>query len=344
MKQLQKRSILRVATIFVMVCLIITLPGCERSIQTVPFVVETKTPTVPPILLPTSTPELQPTVTSTNTPEATPTAQEQVESSKNSYSFVALLDYNKHVMEVEESIKYTNSTSQEISVLLLIVPPNQTTEGFTLNTVYVESETDVTNYSLEGETLSVLLESPLKNGNTVTIQISYTLKLKSSGGVLGYTSRQTNLSDWYPFVAPYDQENGWIINQPADVGEYLVYDLADFDVTLALTGPQGLLVASSTIAEPVEANIYKMIALNSRNITFSISDQYVQLVKGFSDMVVNAYVFAEDEAAGWAAVENSGRAILLFSTLYGVPYPHGTLSIVEKRFFRRYGIRWFVLS
>ena len=46
----------------------------------------------------------------------------------------------------------------------------------------------------------------------------------------GYLGYQINLTEWYPFVAPYD--GGWVLHDPWAFGEHLVYDSADFEVNL----------------------------------------------------------------------------------------------------------------
>ena len=66
----------------------------------------------------------------------------------------------------------------------------------------------------------------------IDIEINYTLLIPNRGGVFGNTERQTNLSDWYPYVPYYDNEKGWLIHEPSKVGEYLVYDKADFNLKL----------------------------------------------------------------------------------------------------------------
>jgi hypothetical protein len=42
--------------------------------------------------------------------------------------------------------------------------------------------------------------------------------------IYGYTEKQTNLVDWYPFIVPYQAGDGWLLYNPWYYGEHLVYD------------------------------------------------------------------------------------------------------------------------
>ena len=163
-----------------------------------------------------------------------------------------------------------NTTGKSLSDIKLVVPPNSDARGFELKSFSIDGNSSL-EYSLEGVVFSVQLETPIQEGECVEIHFQYLLTLRLFGGVLGYTAQQANLSDWYPFVPPYDAESGWVIHQPAKLGEYLVYDCADFDLTLTLVDYQGIVIAASTEVVPVTYNVYIMTARNSRGITFSAS-------------------------------------------------------------------------
>jgi len=84
--------------------------------------------------------------------------------------------------------------------------------------------------------------------------------------------------------------------------------------------------------QPLDLDSFRMVQENSRNITFSVSDQYTLLKKVTNGVTVKGYVFEGDEVSGQAAVDYTANAIQLFSELFGVPYPRQTLSVVESDF------------
>lgn len=248
---------------------------------------------------------------------------------RTQYTFDAALDYNKHALQVSETIRFWNQTGNELNTLVLVVPPNRLPNVFSLQAITLTGETVLREQTLKGVEWKFVLNRPLPKGGVVTLQIEYLLVIPNAAGVLGYTDHQTNLSDWYPFIAPYDPDNGWVIHQPAEVGEYLVYDSADFELTLA--GTEGLQVAASTEVIPNLVNV-KMFAVNSRNLTFSVSDTYKVLSTKSGQTRIDAYIFPGDEESGQAALEMTRQALETFSELFASPYPHATMTLVEADF------------
>ncbi len=323
-----KRSLVRVVTT-TLISVSFLLAGCEVRYSTQISATYTQAETF--VILPSSVP------TSTNTPEPvvlqepTPTIETTMEAERAQYGFTVVLDYNKHTLNVQESISYLNETGRSLEMLELVVPPNQIDEVFYLKSLLVNNR-EFTDYVLEGNRLSIPLESALHDGDTVDISITYQLMPKYNAGVLSYTKNQMNISDWYPFIPPFDQEIGWMIHPQAEVGENLAYDKADFSVFLAVMGEQGVVVAASTEAVPVDVNMYKLESINARNLTFSVSDKYQELVSHNGSTTIRAYVFKGDESAGEAAIEHTGKALISFSALFGMAFPHETMTIVESDF------------
>ena len=86
----------------------------------------------------------------------------------------------------------------------------------------------------------------------------------------GYLGYQINLTDWYPFVVPYN--GGWVLHDPWAFGEHLVYDSSDFEVNMKVQD-EGILIAASA---PAEANgewtRYRLYG--ARTFVFSASDRF----------------------------------------------------------------------
>ncbi len=323
-----KRQLVRVG-IFLFLSIAFLLSGCELQYSTPVFSTSIPSETNPVMspFVPTTTNTPEPIVT----PDTTPTVETVKEDQDTLYEFSVTLDYNKHILYVDQSITYVNLTGRLLDELELVVPPNQIEEVFVLERVEVDA-VEVLDYSLEGYRLSLPFSKSLLEGEVTTIFMKYELTPAYNAGVLSYTKNQMNLSDWYPFIPPYDSERGWIINQPAEVGEYLVYDVADFNMFLAVMNAQDVIVAASTEVVPIDVNMYKLESIDARNLTLSVSNKYQVLPKEFGSTTVRAYVFEGDEDAGWAAIENTGNALLSFSVLFDMPYPNKTLTIVESDF------------
>lgn len=329
MIKMDKKIELRVATTIMAFIMALALYGCtaEKIMQPSPTLAST------PGVIETSTQEAteEPISTSTITPLPVQTL-EPVSLERTAYTFAADLDYNKHNLLVRQTIQYQNNTGRDLSEIKLAVPSNAKTNVFSLTSLVLTGDVVITDYSLDGVTLTIPFDKALPIGASISIGLDYELSPKLQGGVLGYTAKQINFSDWYPFIPPYDPVDGWVIHQPAEVGEYLVYDCADFDLTLNLVNGNGLVIAGSAEVAPLDLDSFKMVQENARGITFSISDQYSVLTNTTNGVTVKGYVFKGDETAGQASVDYTANALQLYSELFGVPYPHQTMSVVESDF------------
>ncbi|MRS02009.1 hypothetical protein EG832_02070 [bacterium] len=329
MKKAIKNNELRVVIIVILLITSMVISSCDKP----PVAQSTPSVSVTPEAVETSTTLATdlPTATSTSTPLPIQT-QEPVSLGRTVYTFTADLDYNKHTLLVRQTIQYQNQTGQVLPEIKLVVPPNARQNVFSLSSVAVSGDVNMVDYSLDGITLTINLNQPLPDKASITIDLDFALAPRLQGGVLGYSAKQINFSDWYPFVPPYDFENGWIIHQPAEVGEYLVYDKADFDLTLNLVNPTGLVVAASAEAAPQDLDSIKIVHLNSRNITFSVSDQYTVLKNTSNGITVRGYCFIGDETACQASVDYTTNALQLFSELFSMPYPQQSMTVVESDF------------
>jgi hypothetical protein len=192
---------------------------------------------------------------------------------------------------------------------------------------------------LNGQRLDIPLASILDAGEVLEIQIQYTLALPfaeqedpsiSRPRIYGYTSRQINLVNWYPFVVPYI--NGeWILHDPWFYGEHLVHDTADYEVNLRFTNPATApVVAASGVAEQLEDSTRYTITA-ARTFALAASRDFQTSITQVGDVLLSSYYFPFNERGGQAALQASAEAIQVFSQRFG-PYPHKSLAIVMGDF------------
>jgi hypothetical protein len=248
------------------------------------------------------------------------------------------IDYDAHTVSVDETILYPNHTGNQLNTLVLAIVPNLWQDSFTLNSISVDG-TPTTTYSYEGQRLDIALSSFTRPEGILTINIQYELSLPfaeqedpsiSRPRIYGYTSRQLNLTNWYPFVVPYI-DGDWVLHEPWYYGEHLVYDAADYEVNLkfvesAITPT----VASSGFPEQLaDSTRYTITAARTFALAASRDFQVSSIQVG--DVTVSSYYFPLSEAAGQAALKASGEALQVYSQKYG-PYSHKSLSLVMGDF------------
>ncbi|HRQ24437.1 MAG TPA: hypothetical protein PLF42_13495, partial [Anaerolineales bacterium] len=212
------------------------------------FLVSCSSPTPPP--LPTETPSPSATIPPSETalPTETPTAFSTLapELERPQYVIDLQMNYSSKAAEVNQTITYPNWTGETLTNLVLAVEPNLWSGGFSLRSLAVD-QLPITNYVLEplSQRLEIPLPQPLPPSGTITITMTYALILPQMQAysnpnevrpqIYGYSDRQINFVDWYPFIVPYQSGEGWILHNPWFYGEHLVYDVADFDVTVTFT-------------------------------------------------------------------------------------------------------------
>jgi hypothetical protein len=341
----QRFSLLLALIIFVW-----ALSACEGEAVTPPE--PTLTASWTPLPSPTAelTPD-DPTPTSraTTTPTAEPTATETPQTGASpdvaallfpQYTISTTLDYTRHQLFVTEVISYPNTSGDILSELILVVQPNWYQDTFRLRELTWGDDQPFYGYTLEGIQLQVPLVEPLLPGEVLRLSLEFELVLppllKSenfSPNPFGYSTRQTNLVDWHPFVPPYQLGEGWLVHNPWYYGEHLVYPVADFDVTIRLVNaPESVFIAASALDENEgdgDAHRYRLMA--GRNFVWSASHLYQVLQGQVGDVIVLGYVFVPDAEAGEAAFQATVEAFELYSRLYA-PYPHGSLTMVEADF------------
>ncbi len=298
------------------------------------------TPTPPPpTSIPTDIPTVQPTAStgqptangqSTTAPDAPPRAQ---------YTMDVVLDYNGKSVAVDETIVYPNHAAQVLTDLVLAVEPDLWQGCFTLQSLSID-DSAVTNYALDGQKLSFPLPNVLQRGSVLTLHIQYTMALPrieptnpnlSRPRIFGFSDRQINLTNWYPFVVP--NINGqWVLHDPWYYGEHLVYDAADYVVNVRPSDPavKPVLAASGAPSQNGEWTQYTLTA--GRTFALSASTEFLTASTQVGDITVTSYYLDQMyQGAGQAALNAAAQALTIYSQRYG-PYIHKTLAVVMGDF------------
>ena len=254
------------------------------------------------------------------------------------YQLSAELNYGLHLLTVKELIFFTNSFSEAIPDLLLLVEPTRYPSTFHLKSLAWGDETPVDTYRQDIGQIYLPLRQPIQPGESVTLSISYELNLPSPDPSFygrpvpfGYTLAQTNLVDWYPFLPPYRPGRGWWANQAGPFGEHLVYDNADFEVSIHLLDERDDLVVAASAPATADGEWLHYTYPAARNFVWSVSHQYIIATDQVGKVTVKAYTFPFHTAAGESALQATAEALAVYSRLFG-EYPRELLSVVEADF------------
>ncbi|MCP4139862.1 MAG: M1 family metallopeptidase [Chloroflexi bacterium] len=309
-------------TPFVLVTDVINATPSSTAFQVrTPTKIFTKTATsIPPA---TETP-----LPSATSAEISSTKEVTQKESRPQYTLVAELDYAKRTMDVEESIFYTNQTGITLNTLVLVVEANRYTNAFVLRSLAVNNF--ITVPTIEGARMEIPLDVGLQANESITIDIIYSLNIpaKHHEDVFGYLSDyQINIVNWYPFVAPYTHQSGWILHEPSGVGEHLVYESSDFGVTLKIEGDDDLVVAASALGVESESGTRYQLK-GARAFVFSVGSILNSQTVASEKASVTSFYYPNYEFAGEGILEAASQAIDIYSDRFA-PYPYESLSIVQ---------------
>ncbi len=240
------------------------------------------------------------------------------------------------VVQVDEAIRFPNTTGETLGELALFVFPNAYTGTFFLKGVQVEQagRTALPSYALSGPLLRLFLPRRLLPGESLTATLAYSLTLPTTDehtwpprGILGKSSdgRVIQLGHWYPQLLPYRPGYGWKTWEYHPVGDPFVSELADCRVQLRVPAGYGVWGSGE---QRREGNRYHVRLDAGRDLALLLARDYDE-VRGEVDgiTVISAYR-REHEAAGQAVLGIVQRGLTLFGQRYG-PYPYSVFTVVE---------------
>jgi len=276
---------------------------------------------------------------------AVPTADTEVEpsptddqSSVISYQIMIDFDYSQQSANVNQTIKYQNLLDFPISEVLLACDPLRIDNAFSLTSILVNVESK--EIEIGEYWLKIPLETPLETNQEIEIKLAYKLILPQipapSGDqkpvIFGYTTLQSNFVDWYPMIVPRGLDGQWILHKPWFYGEYLVYPLADFEISLTISNaPSNIIVASSVIPVTSDNNRYLFETQQVRNFVWSVSPSYLFSQAQVDGITVISYYFPFHKKAGEQVLKDTINAIKLYSDLFSI-YRGKNLTVVEADF------------
>jgi hypothetical protein len=288
-----------------------------------PSATATASPTTSATPSPSATPSQPPTFTPVASATPIPPARPQ-------YNLNALWDYDGRTVIVSQEILYPNNTGQALGEMLLAVNPNLWNGVFSLLSLTVNGQ-DSAAHMLSGQRLTVPLTTPLQPGEILLLGIGYQLNLPYSSSKyenFGYTSRQTNLTDWFPFVPPYFPGEGWVLREPWGYGENLVYPLADFNVGVTFSDPASTPIVAASAPAWQEGNSLRYAFPQARTFSLSASRDFLVSTAEENGVSIASYYFAEHAAAGEMLLYSTQAAVRTYSQSFG-PYAHNWLAAVE---------------
>lgn len=245
---------------------------------------------------------------------------------------------NSHTLAVNQTTHYINKSTQtlfEIKFHLYgnafqakaaspAVAPSEVDRAYPngFDAGYTKLTTPHTLLSgTDNTVVTVPLSQGLKVGQSIDVDLQYTVKLANVKHRLGYTDHAVNLGNFYAVPVVYD--NGWQTYPYSYNGDPFYNDLYNFDVTI--TAPAGYYIATS--GTEVSPHHYQGYVL--RDFAIVMSRDFKTLTREVGDTTVT-YYYLNDEIPD-VSLYTACNALAYFSNTF-IDYPYSTLAVVQTDF------------
>ena len=186
------------------------------------------------------------------------------------------------------------------------------------------------------------------DGEPITVAMQWRLEGRSwpddRYSLFGQADGVLSLPLFYPILAVRDPNapDGWRLDLGDVQGDAAYSEMALYDVTVTLPENYVVVTSGSLVdvadpsSEPAGAGTpqataglktWHMVSPPAREFALFVSDQYRLAETLASDVRVNSWYLAGDEASGRAAAEYAAAALRIYSELFG-PYPYAELDVV----------------
>lgn len=281
------------------------------------------------------------TLTPSAQPSATPTCLVDTRNPRPQHRVQSVLHYAEKRLEVQQIIAYQNTTRTALNEIVLVVEPAMWRDSFLLQHAKVDGV--ALEHELLNNRLSLRLPQTLMAGCRLEIDLAYRLNLPRIGqgiaaykGYYGYSERQINLALWLAKLAPYGV-NGWTVHEWANIGEQLVLEQADWDLTLTVPdAPEGLVVAVPGLLSQVNSTTWRSQLSQARDLSLSLSPFYRLLQESTpSGVSIEMYAFSDTLRDGvdgaQHALSEARKSYQQYEALFGAS-PYQRILVIQGDF------------
>lgn len=170
--------------------------------------------------------------------------------------------------------------------------------------------------------LVVPLDTPLLEGETVTVTLSYRITIPQCRYRFGYSGNTFVLGNALPILAAFD-DGAFREEEYYPIGDPFVSDCANWRVTVSV--PEGYMAVGTGHPEK-SGQAYAFNALAVRDFALVLSDEYALKSARAGNVTVLSY--AKTQAQAQKALDTVTKALTVYSEKIG-SYPYPSLTIAQ---------------
>lgn len=181
--------------------------------------------------------------------------------------------------------------------------------------------------------LQVAIPTPVKKGESVTVEIHFTLDLPDKEGRWGHRDGVTYLTHALPALAYYD-EQGWQPTPFVAWHQPFFQEAGVYNVKLTLPEDQKVACTGRILSESSLGDGYKLVSIASccaREFSMVCSNRFKEWSQQVEHTRVRVLAMPEHGEMAQRCLEVACHAIPLYNKWFG-PYPFGDFCIAESHF------------
>ncbi|MDD4593010.1 MAG: M1 family metallopeptidase [Parabacteroides sp.] len=279
-----------------------------------------------------------------------------VEASKglNQYEISVNFDPANKILQCEQKVEYINNSGHDLTHLYFHLYPNAfryeekpvfdkaemkraypngfSSGGLDMKQVLIEGkESDFLIGGYSENLLMLLMDGSLAPGETVSLEMKYTVQMPNCLGRFGYGDNTFKVVNWYPIASVYD-DSGWNLDRYYSIGDPFYSDAANYRITIK--APDDYIIASTgDIKKEIEMDgqiTWEIDALAVRDFAWLASDAFITASKDLGNTTITSYYYTEE--TGEKALDYAAVSLEFFNKSFG-EYPYNHFSVVESDFY-----------
>ncbi|MBI5873861.1 MAG: BamA/TamA family outer membrane protein [Candidatus Omnitrophica bacterium] len=272
------------------------------------------------------------------------------------YDIDASFSPQKKTIEARETVSFVNDSGQDLDAIYLRVYPNHKYSAKEKERLYryasyfkidpypygfdegefsvasVSSSERLLDYAFEGDdqtVMKVVLAGTLKQGESIKLEIAFSLKVPHRLGRYGWHKDTFALNRWYPILGFYDKD-GWRLDPDYLLHMPYVSDAAMYDLKFSLPRDYVLASGCDMIKEEERTDGTRVVSLSSsaplRELSLAVSRDYLVDESEYDGIKIRSFYFKKDKVSAGKAMGSARDLIAFYSINFG-KYPYKQFSI-----------------
>lgn len=272
------------------------------------------------------------------------------------YRITAEVDAAAKTITAEQSVTFTHENDGELRELYFYIYPNREytpqekdfmmrfagyfkvnpyPDGFDsgdMDVSSVKAGNKDCHFSVEGKDktwLKVVLPQPLREGESVTVDMLFRVRVPHAYGRFGWHETILKASRWHPLLAVRD-EKGWRLAPFYPFHRPFFSEASRYSVELTVPQDEVVIHSGYRVEEAPLPGHRKKVSLRTdlpvREFTFAMSPDYQWVEGEYEGIALKSFYLPGDSARAQEALDNVKDAMGFYTRLFG-PYPYKEFSI-----------------